>query len=160
MLDIFEPEYGDSFAQSREKFLDNFAAFDYPEFFQNITEEENSQNVENDDKESLPELEYDVMFEAMDSFFTFFDRYIDEGKGPSCFNAKVLFESNLYDMFQDGGEFSIGQLYSETLEEYVFQKMYIKYVREGVNKKKKMEFSISPLTHPPTPLRWKNKNKF
>ena len=114
-LDIFSPDYGDTFAQSREKFLDNFAAFDFPGLFDNETEADDGSNTISDDTdydEEFTEIDYETLYDNMNFFFSQFDKYVDQSKGPKCLDAKSFLEL-LNSYTKDQSEYSLSILNKE-----------------------------------------------
>ena len=111
-LDLLESSYTNNFTQKWMKFLDTLTAYNFQEHFKNETEKsEDGLRVKNN--KEFPKLNYTKFFNKMESFFSIFDKYVFEGKGPECPEAKIMLETTLTSYLMDfGSEFSLSKIKS------------------------------------------------
>ena len=124
-LDIFSPDYSDTFAQSREKFLDNFADFDFPGLFDNETEADDGSSITSDyddDVEEFAEIDYEDLYDRVSLFFSLFDKHVNQEKGPYCSSAKYVLDV-IPSYVKDQSEFSLSII---NQEDNYFTRSYIR----------------------------------
>ena len=111
-LDLLESSYTNNFTQKWMKFLDTLTAYNFLEHFKNETEKsEDGPRVKNN--KEFPKLNYTKFFDKMESFLSIFDKYVFEGKGPECSEAKTMLETTLTSYLMDfGSEFSLSKIKS------------------------------------------------